>query len=657
MENKEYTRKNTDKNVQSRSAQTEHSFLKHIKNANYCANSGGVGDTITIVCDGVEYSGSNTASSKNSSDARSSSVSGSTTKAGVSSDDILNGINEVGYDGAGHICDRGGGRGENTGMCEREGFNGDGGTGKVGGHGDDCGTGEVGDHGGDCGTGKVGGRDGDGGTGEVGGHGGDSEISEVSGRSGGTGINEVGGHGGDADINEVRANENYGGHNGEGGMSMSGEEKTREAESCNKPDGSGKNGAYGGSGCYSDRKEGASTVSENPDSVGRTQEKVDMKVRSRAEVNKLYGGTDKDGENSDPPSITLRGGFITDGDVFGTGTDSGERFDVTRNRSNAEKCTQTGAKNTLGNSDFTSYGDFGHGGGRSGGSGGGRDGGRDSDSEINEVGAEAARVDKTGNRIVEGRGTGNIGANDRGYWWHTSVDFAAPSEANDESEDTEGEPSTQPENRKRDKYSDKAVVTGNGERKIKTIVIAGQIEGHSQLPQGQKATRYEELIPELVEIEESDEIGGLLLILNTVGGDVEAGLALSELIAGMKKPTASLVLGGGHSIGVPLAVSAKRSFIVPSATMTLHPVRITGMILGAPQTYVYLNKMQERIIDFTCSHCNMTAARFNELMLGRDEMSTDLGSVLDGHQAVSEGLIDALGTLNDAISFLKDAIS
>ncbi len=205
-----------------------------------------------------------------------------------------------------------------------------------------------------------------------------------------------------------------------------------------------------------------------------------------------------------------------------------------------------------------------------------------------------------------------------------------------------------------DSEKDRAVTTKSGEKLIKTIVIAGQIEGHSQLPQGQKATRYEELIPQLVEIEESDEIGGLLLILNTVGGDVEAGLALSELIAGMKKPTASLVLGGGHSIGVPLAVSAKRSFIVPSATMTLHPVRITGMILGAPQTYVYLNKMQERIIDFTCSHCNMSRSRFYELMLEREEMSTDLGSVLDGNSAVEEGLIDSIGTLGDALLFLKE---
>lgn len=209
------------------------------------------------------------------------------------------------------------------------------------------------------------------------------------------------------------------------------------------------------------------------------------------------------------------------------------------------------------------------------------------------------------------------------------------------------------QNTDRSARHDRTVTVKSGDKLIKTIVIAGQIEGHSQLPQGQKATRYEEMIPQLVEIEEDDEIGGLLLILNTVGGDVEAGLALSEMIAGMKKPTASLVLGGGHSIGVPLAVSAKRSFIVPSATMTLHPVRITGMILGAPQTYVYMSRMQERIIDFTCRHCRMSPERFNELMLSRDEMSTDLGSVLNGNQAVSEGLIDTLGTLGDAIAFLR----
>ena len=200
---------------------------------------------------------------------------------------------------------------------------------------------------------------------------------------------------------------------------------------------------------------------------------------------------------------------------------------------------------------------------------------------------------------------------------------------------------------------DRAVVTQNEGKMIKTVVIAGQIEGHSLLPQDQKSTKYEELIPQLVEIEESTEIGGLLLILNTVGGDVEAGLALSELIAGMKKPTASLVLGGGHSIGIPLAVAAKRSFIVPSATMTLHPVRVTGTVLGAPQTFVYLDRMQDRIIDFVCRHCKMTAERFRELMLSREELSTDLGSVLNGKQAVNEGLIDGIGTLSDAMGYLS----
>ncbi len=209
------------------------------------------------------------------------------------------------------------------------------------------------------------------------------------------------------------------------------------------------------------------------------------------------------------------------------------------------------------------------------------------------------------------------------------------------------------ESTEKNKKKDRAVTVKSNKKLIKTIVIAGQIEGHTQLPQEQKATKYEELIPQLIEIEETDEIGGLLLILNTVGGDVEAGLALSELIAGMKKPTASLVLGGGHSIGVPLAVSTKRSFIVPSATMTLHPVRVTGMVLSAPQTYVYLNNMQERIINFVCSHSSIKRERFSALMLAREEMSTDLGSVLDGKKAVDEGLIDTLGTLSDAMEYLS----
>ena len=197
------------------------------------------------------------------------------------------------------------------------------------------------------------------------------------------------------------------------------------------------------------------------------------------------------------------------------------------------------------------------------------------------------------------------------------------------------------------------VLTESGGRRIQTITICGQIEGHSILPSDQKSTKYERLIPQLVEIEESEDIGGLLIVLNTVGGDVEAGLAIAELIAGMKKPTASLVLGGGHSIGIPLAVSAKRSFIVPSATMTLHPVRVTGVVLSAPQTYVYFNRMQDRIMDFVCSHSALSPERFKELMLSTGEMTTDLGSILDGPQAVSEGLIHSLGTISSALDFLK----
>lgn len=195
---------------------------------------------------------------------------------------------------------------------------------------------------------------------------------------------------------------------------------------------------------------------------------------------------------------------------------------------------------------------------------------------------------------------------------------------------------------------DGAVVVGG----VYTIVIAGQIEGHSELPVGQKATKYELLIPRLVSVEESEEIEGLLLILNTVGGDVEAGLALSELIAGMKKRTATLVLGGGHSIGVPLSVSADRSFIVPTATMTLHPVRTGGLVLSAPQSFNSIERMQDRIIDFVASHSSVSGERLRELMLNTDEMATDMGSVLDGRMAVKEGLIDCVGGLSDALEYL-----
>lgn len=201
---------------------------------------------------------------------------------------------------------------------------------------------------------------------------------------------------------------------------------------------------------------------------------------------------------------------------------------------------------------------------------------------------------------------------------------------------------------------DGAVVVGDGGSSVYTIVIAGQIEGHSELPVGQKATKYELLIPQLVSVEESEEIEGLLLILNTVGGDVEAGLALSELISGMKKRTATLVLGGGHSIGVPLAVSADRSFIVPTATMTLHPVRTSGLVLSAPQSFDSIERMQDRIIDFVVSHSSVSGERLRELMLNTDEMATDMGSVLDGRMAVDEGLIDCIGGLSDALEYLHN---
>ena len=199
---------------------------------------------------------------------------------------------------------------------------------------------------------------------------------------------------------------------------------------------------------------------------------------------------------------------------------------------------------------------------------------------------------------------------------------------------------------------DGAVVT-DGKSSVYTLVIAGQIEGHNAVPQGQKSAKYELIIPQLVSVEESEDITGLLLILNTVGGDVEAGLALSELIASMSKPTASLVLGGGHSIGAPLAVSTDRSFIVPTATMTLHPVRTSGVVLGAPQSYAFFNKMQERIIGFITSHSAISAERLRKLMLNTDEMATDMGTVLEGEDAVKEGLIDQSGGLCDALKYLR----
>lgn len=201
-----------------------------------------------------------------------------------------------------------------------------------------------------------------------------------------------------------------------------------------------------------------------------------------------------------------------------------------------------------------------------------------------------------------------------------------------------------------------SVTTDNGNHRIHCMTIVGQIEGHYVLPSETKATKYEHMIPQLVAVDESSEIEGLLILLNTVGGDVEAGLALAELIAGMKKPTVSLVLGGGHSIGVPLAVAARRSFIVPSATMTVHPVRTNGLVLGVPQAFTYFQRMQERIVDFVCRHSSISAERFYELCMTTGEMATDVGSVLAGEEAVQEGLIDSLGTLRDAVGVLYQMI-
>lgn len=201
-----------------------------------------------------------------------------------------------------------------------------------------------------------------------------------------------------------------------------------------------------------------------------------------------------------------------------------------------------------------------------------------------------------------------------------------------------------------------SVTTTKGKHTIHCLTVVGQIEGHFILPSQNKTTKYEHVIPQLVAIEEDKSIDGLIIILNTVGGDVEAGLAIAELIAGMKTPTVSLVLGGGHSIGVPLAVSAKRSFIAPSATMTLHPVRTSGLVLGVPQMLNYFDKMQDRIIRFVTDNSRISAERFKELMLNVGELVTDMGSVLEGESAVKEGLIDNLGGLREALACLYEMI-
>ncbi len=201
-----------------------------------------------------------------------------------------------------------------------------------------------------------------------------------------------------------------------------------------------------------------------------------------------------------------------------------------------------------------------------------------------------------------------------------------------------------------------SITSARGKHVIHCLSIVGQIEGHFTLPPQNKTTKYEHVIPQLVAIEQDPEIEGLIIVLNTVGGDVEAGLAIAELIAGMKKPTVSLVLGGGHSIGVPLAVSARCSFIAPSATMTIHPVRMNGVVLGVPQTLSYFDKMQERIINFITQNSKVDAKRLHALMMQTGEMVMDVGTIIDGEQAVKEGIIDRLGSLSEAIEELYSMI-
>ena len=201
-----------------------------------------------------------------------------------------------------------------------------------------------------------------------------------------------------------------------------------------------------------------------------------------------------------------------------------------------------------------------------------------------------------------------------------------------------------------------ADLTNSKNGNIYTLTIIGQVEGHQVLPENAKTTKYEHILPLLANIEESDEIDGLLLLLNTVGGDIEAGLAIAEMVSGMRKPTVSLVLGGGHSIGIPLAVCTKHSFITPTASMTVHPVRMTGLVVGAPQTFRYFERIQEQIADFVTSNSRIDRETFLSYMMRTGEMATDVGSIVYGKEAVQLGLIDELGGLSDALGCLHRMI-
>ena len=213
------------------------------------------------------------------------------------------------------------------------------------------------------------------------------------------------------------------------------------------------------------------------------------------------------------------------------------------------------------------------------------------------------------------------------------------------------------ENKKNDPLTDLgADLTRSKNGSIYTLTIIGQVEGHQVLPENAKTTKYEHVLPLLASIEESEEIDGLLLLLNTVGGDIEAGLAIAEMVAGMKKPTVSLVLGGGHSIGIPLAVCTKHSFITPTASMTVHPVRMTGLVVGAPQTFRYFERIQEQIADFVTTNSRVDREKFLELMMRTGELATDVGTIVYGKEAVRLGLIDELGGLSDALGCLHQMI-
>ena len=201
-----------------------------------------------------------------------------------------------------------------------------------------------------------------------------------------------------------------------------------------------------------------------------------------------------------------------------------------------------------------------------------------------------------------------------------------------------------------------AALTDHQNSRIYTLTIIGQVEGHQVLPETCKTTKYEHVLPLLASIEESDEVDGLLLLLNTVGGDIEAGLAIAEMVAGMKKPTVSLVLGGGHSIGIPLAVCTKKSFITPTASMTVHPVRMTGLVVGAPQTFRYFQRIQEQIVEFVAKNSKISKSEFEDYMMATGEMATDVGTILYGKEAVKSGLIDHLGSLSDALEALHRMI-